>query len=104
MGYHRGSPDLIIQNLHKKYTGFVIEFKSPKGIGVLCENQAILLQEYSNNGYKVLVSNDYEEIVKNIILYFIDTRLVCDKEIILYITIVWKIKEKLEALFIPKKN
>ena len=30
-GYFRGSPDLIINNLHKHYTGFCIEFKSPKG-------------------------------------------------------------------------
>ena len=29
-GYLRGSPDLIINNLHKHYTGFRIEFKSPK--------------------------------------------------------------------------
>ena len=29
-GYLRGSPDLIINNLHKHYTGFCIEFKSPK--------------------------------------------------------------------------
>ena len=34
-GYLRGSPDLIINNLHKNYTGFCIEFKSPKGNGVL---------------------------------------------------------------------
>ena len=34
-GYLRGSPDLIINNLHKHYTGFCIEFKSPKGDGVL---------------------------------------------------------------------
>ena len=29
-GYLRGSPDLIISNLHKHYTGFTIEFKNPK--------------------------------------------------------------------------
>ena len=34
-GYLRGSPDLIINNLHKHYTGFAIELKSPKGNGVL---------------------------------------------------------------------
>ena len=33
--YLCGSPDLIINNLHKHYTGFCIEFKSPKGNGVL---------------------------------------------------------------------
>ena len=54
-GYLRGSPDLIINNLHKHYTGFCIDFKSPKGNGV----QSILLQ-YQNNGFKTLVSNDYD--------------------------------------------
>ena len=34
-GYLRGSPYLIINNLHKHYTGFAIEFSNPKGNGVL---------------------------------------------------------------------
>ena len=35
-GYLRGSPDLIINNLHKHYTGFAIEFKNPKEMA-FCE-------------------------------------------------------------------
>ena len=35
LGYLKGSPDLIIQNLHKHFNGFAIEFKSPTGKGVL---------------------------------------------------------------------
>ena len=42
-GYLRGSPDLIIKNLHKHYTGFAIEFKSPKGNGVLSPDQSMIL-------------------------------------------------------------
>ena len=42
-GYLRGSPDLIINNLHKHYTGFCIEFKSPKGNGVLSPDQSMIL-------------------------------------------------------------
>ena len=42
-GYLRGSPDLIINNLHKHYTGFAIEFKSPKGNGVLSTDQSMML-------------------------------------------------------------
>ena len=34
-GYLRGSPDLIINNLHKHFTGFAIEFKNPNSKGVL---------------------------------------------------------------------
>ena len=40
-GYLRGSPDLIINNLHKYYTGVCIEFKSPKGNGVLSPDQSM---------------------------------------------------------------
>ena len=32
--YLRGSPDLIINNLHKHFKGFCIEFKNPNGRGV----------------------------------------------------------------------
>ena len=42
-GYLRGSPDLIINNLHKRYTGFCIEMKSPKGNGVLSPDQSMML-------------------------------------------------------------
>ena len=55
-GYLRGPPDLIINNLHKHYTGFCIEFKSPKGNGVLSPDQSMILQQYQNNGFKTLVS------------------------------------------------
>ena len=34
-GYLKGQPDLIIMNLHKRYNGFAIEFKAPKGHGSL---------------------------------------------------------------------
>ena len=42
-GYLPGSPDLIINNLHKHYSGFAIEMKSPKGNGVLSPDQSIIL-------------------------------------------------------------
>ena len=45
-GYLRGSPDLIINNLHKHYTGFCIEFKSPKGNGILSPDQSMILLQY----------------------------------------------------------
>ena len=76
-GYLRGSPDIIINNLHKHYTGFCIEFKSPKGNGVLSPDQSMILQQYRNNGFKILVSNDYDQIIKQIIEYFRDVRIKC---------------------------
>ena len=76
-GYIRGSPDLIINNLHKHYTGFCIEFKSPKGNGVLSPDQSMMLRQYQNNGFKILVSNDYDQIIEQIIEYFRDVRIKC---------------------------
>ena len=74
-GYLRGSPDLIINNLHKHYTGFCIEFKSPKGNGVLSPDQSMILLQYQNNAFKTLVSNDYDHIIEQVIEYFRDVRL-----------------------------
>ena len=76
-GYLRGSPDLIINNLHKHYTGFCIEFKSPNSRGVLSPDQSIMLQQYQSNGFKTLVSNDYDHIIEQIIEYFRDVRILC---------------------------
>ena len=76
-GYLRGSPDLIINNLHKHYSGFAIEFKSPKGNGVLSPDQSMILLQYQNNGFKTLVSNDYDQIIKQIIEYFRDVKIKC---------------------------
>ena len=76
-GYLRGSPDLIINNLHKNYTGFCIEFKNPNGKGVLSPDQSTMLLQYQNNGFKTLVSNDYTHIIKQIIEYFRDVRIKC---------------------------
>ena len=76
-GYLRGSPDLIINNLHKHYTGFAIEFKSPKGNGVLSPDQSMMLRQYQNNGFKTLVSNDYDHIIEDILEYFKYVRMKC---------------------------
>ena len=76
-GYLRGSPDLIINNLHKHYTGFCIEFKSLKRNGILSPDQSMILLQYQNNGFKTLVSNDYDHIIEQIIEYFRDVRIKC---------------------------
>ena len=76
-GYLHGSPDLIINNLHKRYSGFAIEMKSPKGNGVMSSNQSMMLRQYQNNGFKALVNNDYDQIIEQIIEYFRDIRILC---------------------------
>ena len=72
-GYFCGSPDLIINNLHKHCTGFAIEFKNPNGNGVLSDDQSNMLQQYQNNGF--LVSNDYYYAIEQLIEYFRDIRI-----------------------------
>ena len=76
-GYIRGSPDLITNNLHKHYTGFAIAFKSPSGYGSLSEDQCGVLQQYENNCFKTLVSNDYDHIIEQLIEYFRNVRVKC---------------------------
>ena len=76
-GYLCGSPDLIINNLHKYYTGLAIEFKSPNGKGTLSYDQFKMLQQYENNGFKTPESNDYDYIIEQLIKYFRDVRILC---------------------------
>ena len=76
-GYLRGSPDFIINNLHKRYSGFAIEMKSPKGNGVLSPDQSMILRQYQSNGFKTLVSNDCDQIIEQTIEYFRDVRILC---------------------------
>ena len=73
-GYLCGSPDLVINNLHTCYSGFAIKFKSPKGNGVLSPDQSMMLRQYQKNGFKTLVSHDYDHIIEQIIEYFRDVR------------------------------
>jgi prophage antirepressor-like protein len=76
-GYRKGQPDLIIQNHHKYYSGMCIEFKTPLCNGVISKEQKELLQEYEDNGYKCLISNDYDYIIKEINNYMYDVRVKC---------------------------
>ena len=77
MGYLKGSPDLIINNQHKHFSGFAIEFKSPTGKGVLSKAQSEMMGKYDINNYKTLITNDYDECVVQIVAYMMDTRIRC---------------------------
>ena len=66
-----------IQYNVENYTGFAIEFKNPKGNGVLSPDQSMMLRQYQNNGFKTLVSNDYDHIIEQLIEYFRDVRIKC---------------------------
>ena len=68
-GYIKGTPDLIINNLHRYYTSFAIEFKTPKSYGTLSNEQSSILFHYQLNDFKTLVSNDYDRIVEELLVY-----------------------------------
>ena len=77
LGYIPGTFDLIINNLHKHYNGYAIEFKSPTGKGILSDAQQNMKLMYESNNIKTLVSNDYDAIICSIIEYMADTRVKC---------------------------
>ena len=70
MGYIGGQPDLVITNPMNGYTGFAIELKTPKGNGVIRENQVGWLRKLTQQGYKTMFSNDYTDLVLKIDEYF----------------------------------
>jgi prophage antirepressor-like protein len=76
-GYTKGEVDILINNLHKKYSGFAIEIKSPTGQGRLNKYQSDRLKKYQQNNYMTLVSNDYDNIIYQIIHYMDNVRIKC---------------------------
>ena len=76
-GYQKGTADLTILNKHLEYSGFCVEFKNPRGTGSLSEDQETWLRNLHINGWRVLVSNDYDAIVKEIDAYFQKVRFLC---------------------------
>ena len=78
LGYVKGTFDVIINNLHKHFSGYAIEFKSPSGNGIISEAQQLMKTTYENNNFKTLISNSYDEIITSIIEYMRETRVKCN--------------------------
>ena len=76
-GFLGGQPDILILNYHQVYKGFAIELKTPTNKGVLSENQKHYLDELKLNGYKTLVSNNYDDILYELMEYFKGVRYCC---------------------------
>ena len=77
-GYRGGQPDILLLNEHIDYRGFAIELKTPMNTGRLKENQKLFLNELKLNGYKTLVSNDYDLILFELMEYFKGVRYNCE--------------------------
>ena len=76
-GYMRGQPDLMVLDYHKDYKGLCIEFKSPTNNYHVSEAQKEMKKKYVNNGYAIVLSNDYAKISKNIHEYMKGIRVPC---------------------------
>ena len=77
-GYMRGQPDLMVLDYHKDYKGLCIEFKSPTSNYHISKAQYELMEKYSNNNYKFILSNDYDEICIEVHDYMKGIRLPCN--------------------------
>lgn len=76
-GYINGQCDIIIMNKTKKYDGYVIELKSPKGYGQFKPTQLNMCRHYKRNNYKVTISNDFIKIIHEIDTYVTNIRIPC---------------------------
>ena len=68
-GYVSGQPDLILLNYHTHYKGLAIELKTPKGTGIISDKQQNYINTLENNGFKTLISSNYDEIITTIVKY-----------------------------------
>ena len=76
-GYMKGSPDLHIMEMNSKYNGFFLEFKSPTCKGVLSPSQKLNLERLKLRDYHCFLSDDYDEIIKEINNYMMTRRIKC---------------------------
>ena len=76
-GFRAGTPDIIICNHHKDYSGYCIELKNPNGNGIVSRKQQEALSSYAKSNYKTLVTNNFEEAIVGIISYMSNTRVCC---------------------------
>lgn len=78
MGYTSGVADLIIYNCNHEYNLFCLEFKSPSGKGVISDNQKAFMNKMKVQcKAKTLISENYDEIIVEIIRYFSTVRTPC---------------------------
>ena len=77
-GYMKGSPDLNIIEVNSKYNGFFIEFKSPTLRGILSPAQKENLERLKLRGYFSYLSDDYDDVIREIKDYMITRRIKCN--------------------------
>ena len=76
-GYMKGCPDLHIMEVNSKYNRFFVEFKSPTCRGVLSPSQKQNLERLALRGYRCYLSDDYDDVIKEINNYMMTRRIKC---------------------------
>ena len=76
-GYMKGQPDIITMNNHKEFHDLCIEFKSPTYNYKICEAQLEMKKRYKQNGYRFLISNDYDDIIAYLNIHMWGVRIPC---------------------------
>ena len=64
--------------VNSKYNGFFIQFKSPTLRGILSPAQKENLERLKLCGYFCYLSNDYDEVIKEINNYMMTRRIKCN--------------------------
>ena len=72
-GYTKGHGDLLILSSNSDYSGMCLKFKSPLGSGSLSDAQEVFLKRMHGNGFNLLASNDFDEIVHALMAYLAST-------------------------------
>ena len=76
-GYKSGTPDIIILNPHRYYSGLCLELKTPTGKGIISTKQQEFMNQMEQMNYKVIISNDYDFIIVQLLEYFNDIMYPC---------------------------
>ena len=77
-GYAAGQPDLLLMSRTHKYAGLAIELKNPGHISaVASDKQYDFLERLEMAGFKVMVSNSYDDVIAAIQEYMSETYLTC---------------------------
>ena len=64
--------------INSKNNGFFIEFKSPTLKGILSPQQKANLERLKLRDYKCYLSDDYDDVIKEINNYIMTRRIKCD--------------------------
>jgi hypothetical protein len=76
-GYQGGQPDLIVHARSGQFSGLALELKTPKGDGVLRDNQREWLEALSRAGYKTMVSSSLDECTAALDAFMANVRICC---------------------------